>query len=172
MAASPPLPFSQRLLALADRVAVSRVPGAAAGDTHDWLPLRRDWAAAHRQTVSDERWWVGYVQGTGLDPRLAGCMVQIVAVDRAVAGAGPWPVEVPDDGRQMAGVRLRLQRLDDNGFVEARWDGGKRVRLSLRLGGRATLRSHARQGDSDAWAIRLYRLIEVVRDWTPSSYQA
>src|SRR3712207_2947808 len=118
MAISPQFPLSQRLLALADRVAVSRVPGATVGDAHDWLPLRRDWEAKHGRVLSEAGWWVGYVPGDRLNPRLAGCVVQIVAIDRAVAGRGPWPIETPEDGRPMAGVRLRLQRLDDDGVVE------------------------------------------------------
>ena len=171
MTTSSPLVLSARLLALADRVAVTRVAGAAPGDTHDWLPLRRRWAAARGRAVPDRLWWVGYVQGVGLDARLEGCVVQIVAVDRSVAGEGPWPIEVPDDGRRMAVVRFRLQRLDDDGFVQSEWDGAEQARLSLRLGSRAALRAHARRGDGEAWAVRLYRLLEIVRDWTPARYQ-
>jgi hypothetical protein len=159
------------LLALADRLAVLRVPGAAAGDAHDWLALRQTWAARHRRPLPDARWWVDYLRGDALDPRLEGCVVQVVAVDRSLAGSGPWPIEPAVGGRDLAVVRFRLQHLGDDGFVEAEWDGAQHVRLSLRLGSRATLRAHARRGDSDAWAVRLYRLIEVVRDWTPTPYQ-
>jgi hypothetical protein len=162
---------SQLLAALADRVAVARVPGAAAGDMHDWLALRQAWSTRLGQSLPDANWWVGYVPGDGLDDRLAGCVVQIVAIDPSFAGQGPWPAERPDDGRPIAIVRMRLQRLDDDGFVEAEWDGAARARLRLRLGSRTTLRAHARRNDGEAWAIRLYRLLEVVRDWTPAEFQ-
>jgi hypothetical protein len=171
MPASAPWFGSDRLRALADRVAVSRVAGAAASDEHDWQPLRQRWAGRTGSAGAEPEWWISYVRGDALDQRLDGSVVvQIVAVGRDVAGPGPWPAERPDDGRPLAIVRLRLQRLDDDGFVEGEWDGGRRVRLSLRLGSRATLRAHARRGDSDAWAVRLYRLLEVLRDWTPPSY--
>jgi hypothetical protein len=152
-------------------VAVARVAGAESGDMHDWRALREAWSDRSDKPVPEDAWWVGYVPGEGLDERLTGCVVQIVAVDPAVAGQGPWPAERPDDGRPMASVRLRLQRLDDDGFVEAEWDGASRAWLRLRLGSRATLRAHARRNDGEAWAIRLYRLLEVVRDWTPAEFQ-
>ena len=98
-------------------------------------------------------------------------VVQIIGIDRSIAGEGPWPIEAPPDGRPLAAVRFRIQRLDDDGFVQSFWDGGAHARLSLRLGTRAALRSHARRDDTDSWAIRLYRLIEVLRDWTPVGYQ-
>jgi hypothetical protein len=160
----------QLLAALADRVAVTRVAGAAPGDMHDWRTLRDAWSERRRRPLADDTWWVGYVQGAGLDERLTGCVVQLVGLERDVAGDGPWPLERPDDGYPLAIVRIRLQRLDDDGFVEAEWDGAQRVRLRLRLGSRATLRAHARRNDGEAWAIRLYRLLEVVRDWTPPEY--
>jgi hypothetical protein len=165
------LVLSSRLLALADRVAVRRVAGAAAGDLHDWLPLRRRWDERLGHPLADEVWWVNYVQGAALDPRLEGCVVQIVALDQAVAGEGPWPIEVSEEGRHLAVARFRLQRLDDDGFVEGEWTGGSGVRVSLRLGSRDVLRAHARRQDGEAWAVRLYRLLEVIRDWTPSTYQ-
>jgi hypothetical protein len=158
---------SSRLVALADRLAVTRVAGAAAGDAHDWEPLRQRWPRAQ-----PDLWQVGYFQGGALDPRLAGCVVQMVSLPTSVAGQGPWPVELPDGGGRAAVVRWRLQRLDDDGFVEAEWDGRDRAHLNLRLGSRATLRAHARRGDGEAWAIRLYQLLEVVRDWTPDHFQA
>jgi hypothetical protein len=163
--------LSPRLLALADRVRVARVAGAAAGDEHDWLPLRSAWEASRGQPLPDALWWVEYVNGAALDPRLAACVVQIVAIDRAVAGEGPWPVQSPDDGRLLSVVRFRVQRLDDDGFVQVAWGGSDRAGLSLRLGSRRVLRAHARRGDGEAWGVRLYRLIEVLRDWTPSAYQ-
>jgi hypothetical protein len=173
---SRPRPFyarSQLLAALEHRVAVARVAGAAHGDTHDWVVVRRAWAARAAEPVSDAHWWVGYLQGDGFDERLAGCVVQIVALDPAVAcGAGPWPFVAPEDGRLLAAVRLRVQRLDDDGFVEAEWTGGAPATLRLRLGSRATLRAHARRDDGEAWAVRLYRLLEVVRDWTPAEFQS
>jgi hypothetical protein len=166
-----PLVLSPRLLALADRVAVARVAGAAHGDEHDWLPLRKHWDANFGRRLPDSAWWVDYLQGGTLDQRLNGCVVQIVGIDRSIAGEGPWPIEAPPDGRPLAAVRFRIQRLDDDGFVQSAWDGGAHARLSLRLGSRAALRTHARRDDTDSWAIRLYRLIEVLRDWTPAAYQ-
>jgi hypothetical protein len=163
--------LSPRLLALADRVRVARVAGAAAGDEHDWLPLRATWETLRGQRLPDTVWWVEYLNGVALDPRLEACVVQIVAIDRAIAGNGPWPVESPDDGRLLSAVRFRVQRLDDDGFVQVAWDGSDRARLSLRLGSRSVLRAHARRGDSGAWGVRLYRLMEVLRDWTPVAYQ-
>ena len=163
--------LSPRLLALADRVRVTRVAGAAAGDEHDWLPLRAAWESERGQALPDAVWWVEYVNGDALDSRIEACVVQIVAIDRSVAGEGPWPVEAPDTERLLSVVRLRIQRLDDDGFVQVAWDGSDRARLSLRLGSRSVLRAHARRGDGEAWGVRLYRLIEVLRDWTPVAYQ-
>jgi hypothetical protein len=150
---------------------VARVAGAAAGDEHDWLPLRTAWETARRRRLPDALWWVEYVNGAALDPRLDACVVQIVAIERAVAGEGPWPMESPDDRRPLSVVRFRVQRLDDDGFVQVAWDGSDGARLSFRLGSRSVLRAHARRGDGEAWAVRLYGLIEVLRDWTPAAYQ-
>jgi hypothetical protein len=124
-----------------------------------------------KRRLPDSVWWVDYLQGASLDERLTGCVVQIVGIERSIAGAGPWPIEAPPDERPLAAVRFRIQRLDDDGFVQSEWDGGPQARLSLRLGSRAALRSHARRDDTDSWAIRLYRLIEVLRDWTPTAYR-
>jgi hypothetical protein len=158
------------------------VAGAAAGDAHDWLPLRARWEARLRRRLGDELWNVGYFEGGALDPRLTGCVVQIVSVATSVATGGPWPLELPATSElpstsgpeaplDVAGVRFRVQRLEDDGFVASEWDGLRQVRLSLRLGSRATLRAHARRGDGDEWAIRLYGLLEVLRDWTPEAYR-
>src|SRR5690242_19245292 len=116
-----PLLLSPRLLALADRVAVARVPGAAPGDEHDWLPLRKHWDVNFGRRLPDSAWWVDYLQGGTLDERLNACVVQIVGIERSVAGEGPWPIEAPPDGRALAAVRFRIQRLDDDGFVQSAW---------------------------------------------------